>query len=100
MSEYTDDIAEMIADLPVSYVIGVTTYTGAVNEISKGQDSGDGGFLDDFDLTIVAKKADHSTLPDIGSKLTVDGQSYRIEKITTTPADAAEVRFNLMSADR
>jgi len=100
MSEYTDDIAEMIADLPVSYVIGVTTYTGAVNEISKGQDSGEGGFLDDFDLTIVAKKADHSTLPDIGSKLTVDGQSYRIEKITTTPADAAEVRFNLMSADR
>jgi len=100
MSEYTDDIAEMIADLPVSYVIGVTTYTGAVNETSKGQDSGEGGFLDDFDLTIVAKKADHSTLPDIGSKLTVDGQSYRIEKITTTPADAAEVRFNLMSADR
>jgi len=100
MSEYTDDIAEMIADLPVSYVIGVTTYTGAVNEISKGQDAGEGGFLDDFDLTIVAKKADHSTLPDIGSKLTVDGQSYRIEKITTTPADAAEVRFNLMSADR
>ena len=100
MSEYTDDIAEMIADLPVSYVIGVTTYTGAVNEISKGQDAGEGGFLDDFDLTIVAKKADHSTLPDIGSKLTVDGQSYRIEKITTTPADAAEVRFNLMRADR
>ena len=100
MSEYTDDIAEMITDLPVSYVIGVTTYTGAVNEISKGQDAGEGGFLDDFDLTIVAKKADHSTLPDIGSKLTVDGQSYRIEKITTTPADAAEVRFNLMSADR
>jgi hypothetical protein len=49
---------------------------------------------------VVAKKADHSTLPDIGSKMTVDGQSYRIEKITTTPADAAEVRFNLMSADR
>lgn len=100
MSEYTDDIAEMIADLPVNYIIGVTTYTGAVNEISKGQDSGEGGFLDDFDLTVVAKKADHSTLPDIGSKMTVDGQSYRIEKITTTPADAAEVRFNLMSADR
>lgn len=100
MSEYTDDISEMIADLPVSYVIGVTTYTGAVNEISKGQDAGEGGFLDDFDLTVVAKKADHSSLPDIGSKMTVDGQSYRIEKITTTPADAAEVRFNLMSADR
>ena len=100
MSEYTDDIAEMITDLPVNYIIGVTTYTGAVNEISKGNDAGEGGFLDDFDLTVVAKKADHSTLPDIGSKLTVDGQSYRIEKITTTPADAAEVRFNLMSADR
>lgn len=100
MSEYTDDIAEMIADLPVNYVIGATTYTGAVNEISKGNDAGEGGFLDDFDLTVVAKKSDHSTLPDIGSKLTVDGQIYRIEKITTTPADAAEVRFNLMSADR
>ena len=69
---YADDIAEMIADLPVDYIIGVTTYTGAVNEISKGQDAGEGGFLDDFDLTIDA----------------------------ITLADAAEVRFNLMSADR
>ena len=100
MSEYTDDIAEMIAELPVSYTIGVTTYTGAVNEISKGQDAGEGGFLDDFALTLIAKKADHSSLPAIGSKLTLDGQIYRIEKITTTPADTAEVRFDLMSADR
>ena len=105
MSEYTDDINEMITDLGVGYSLvlanGSTLFaSGAVNEISKGNDAGEGGFLDDFDLTIVAKQADHSTLPDIGSKLTVDGQSYRIEKITTTPADAAEVRFNLMSADR
>ena len=90
----------MIAELPVSYTIGVTNYTGAVNEISKGQDAGEGGFLDDFDLTLIAKKADHSSLPAIGSKLTLDGQIYRIEKITTTPADTAEVRFDLMSADR
>ena len=90
----------MIAELPVSYTIGVTTYTGAVNEISKGQDAGEGGFLADFDLTLIAKKADHSSLPAIGSKLTLDGQIYRIEKITTTPADTAEVRFDLMSADR
>lgn len=100
MSEYTDDIAEMIADLPVNYIIGATTYTGAVNEVGKAQDAGEGGFLDDFDLMLVAKKADHSTLPAIGSKVTVDSQAYRIEKITTTPADAAEVRFSLMSADR
>jgi hypothetical protein len=33
---YADDLAEMIADLPVNYVIGSTTYTGAVNEIAKG----------------------------------------------------------------
>ena len=46
----------MIADLPVNYTIGATTYTGAVNEISKGQDAGEGGFLDDFDLTLIGKK--------------------------------------------
>jgi|TARA_B100000519_G_scaffold188759_1_gene186605 hypothetical protein len=96
---YADDLAEMIADLPVNYVIGSTTYTGAVNEIAKGQDAGEGGFLDDFDLTLVGKKADHSSLPAIGSKMTVDSQAYRIEKITTT-GDGAEVRFDLMSADR
>ncbi len=105
MSEYTDDIAEMIADLGVGYSLvvasGATLFaSGAVNEISKGNDAGEGGFLDDFDLTLIAKKADHSTRPVIGSKITVDGQSYRIEKITTTPADSAEVRFSLMSADR
>ena len=96
---YADDLAEMIADLPVNYVIGSTTYTGAVNEIAKGQDAGEGGFLDDFDLTLVCKKSDHSSLPAIGSKMTVDSQAYRIEKITTT-GDGAEVRFDLMSADR
>ena len=96
---YADDLAEMIADLPVNYVIGSTTYTGAVNEIAKGQDAGEGGFLDDFALTLVGKKADHSSLPAIGSKMTVDSQAYRIEKITTT-GDGAEVRFDLMSADR
>jgi hypothetical protein len=31
--------------------------------------------------------------------MTVDSQAYRIEKITTT-GDGAEVRFDLMSADR
>ena len=87
---YADDIAEMIADLPVNYVIGSTTYTGA----------GEGGFLDDFDLTLIGKKTDHSSLPAIGSKMTVDSQNYRIERITTTPGDSAEVRFDLMSADR
>ena len=96
---YADDLAEMIADLPVNYVIGSTTYTGAVNEIAKGQDAGEGGFLDDFALTLVGKKAAHSSLPAIGSKMTVDSQAYRIEKITTT-GDGAEVRFDLMSADR
>jgi hypothetical protein len=45
MSEYTDDIAEMIADLPVNYVIGATTYTGAVNEISKATTLARAGFL-------------------------------------------------------
>ena len=96
---YADDLAEMITDLPVNYVIGSTTYTGAVNEIAKGQDAGEGGFLDDFDLTLIGKKSDHSSLPAIGSKMTVDSQAYRIEKITTT-GDGAEVRFDLMSADR
>ena len=97
---YADDLAEMITDLPVNYIIGATTYTGAVNEITKGQDAGEGGFLDDFDLTLIGKKADHSSLPAIGTKMTVDSQSYSIERITTTPGDGAEVRFDLMSADR
>ena len=105
MSEYTDDINEMIVDLGVGYSLvlanGSTLFaSGAINEISQGNDAGEGGFLDDFDLTLIAKKADHSILPLLGSKITIAGQKYRIEKITTTPADAAEVRFNLMSADR
>jgi len=96
---YADDIAEMLNDLPAFYTIGATTYIGAVNEVSKGQDAGEGGFLDDFDLTLIGKKSDHSSLPAIGSKITHDSQAYRIEKITTT-GDGAEVRFDLMSADR
>jgi hypothetical protein len=96
---YATDLEEMLNDVPAFYSIGSSQYVGAVNEVSKGQDAGEGGFLDDFDLTLIGKKTDHSTLPAIGSKITYDSQAYRIEKITTT-GDGAEVRFDLMSADR
>ncbi len=98
MSEYTDDIAEMIADLPVNYVIGVTTYTGTIGTLDKGNDLTEGGFLDDVDAVLIAKKSDHGTLPAIGSKLTLDAVVYRVTRITTTPADNAEVRFALQDA--
>ena len=90
----------MLNDFPAIYSIGSSNYVGAVNEVSKGQDAGEGGFLDDFDLTLIGKKSDHSTLPAIGSKITYDSQAYRIEKITTDGQFGAEVRFDLMSADR
>ena len=63
MSEYTDDIAEMLADWPVSYTIGAVTYTGTVATIDQGNDLTEGGFLDDVDAVLIGKKQDHSTLP-------------------------------------
>lgn len=111
---YADDLAEMIDDLPIRYTILGNQYTGAINEISNGQDAGEGGFLDDFDLTIIGKQTDHSTLPDIGTKVSlsvpvhpavvfpvadIGATVFRIEKITTT-GDGAEVRFDLMNASR
>ena len=59
MSEYTDDIAEMIADWPVSYTIGAVTYTGTVATIDQGNDLTEGGFLDDVDAVLIGKKQDH-----------------------------------------
>jgi hypothetical protein len=100
MSEYTDDIAEMIADLPVTYSIGAVTYlsAGTIGTVDKGNDLTEGGFLDDVDAVLIAKKIDHGTLPAIGSKLTLDSVVYRVTRITTTPADNAEVRFALQDA--
>ena len=98
MSEYTDDIAEMIADFPVTYVVGVTSYTGTIGSIDKGNDLTEGGFLDDVDAVLIAKKTDHSSLPAIGSQVSMDSVQYRITRITTTPADNAEVRLGLQHA--
>ena len=98
MSEFTDDIAEMIADFPVTYVIGVTSYTGTIGTIDKGNDLTEGGFLDDVDAVLIGKKQDHSTLPAIGTQISIGTTQYRINRITTTPADAAEVRFGLQHA--
>ena len=98
MREYTDDIAEMIADLPVNYVIGSTTYTGTIGTIDTGNDLAEGGFLDDIDAVLIAKKTDHSTLPGMGAQVTIGSTQYRITRITTTPADNAEVRLALQHA--
>jgi len=98
MSEYTDDIAEMIADWPVNYTIGATTYTGTIGTVDTGNDLAEGGFMDDVDAVLIGKKLDHGTLPAIGSKLTLDSVIYRITRITTTPADDAEVGFALQDA--
>tara|TARA_R110000824_G_scaffold400852_1_gene609554 strand:+ start:257 stop:571 length:315 start_codon:yes stop_codon:yes gene_type:complete len=99
MSEYTDDIAEMIADLPVTYIIGASTYTGTIGTLDKGNDLTEGGFLDDVDAVLIGKKSDHATPPAIGTKLLFTGGgefiNYRITRITTTPADNAEIRFAL-----
>lgn len=98
MSEYTDDIAEMIADWPVTYTIGATSYTGTIGTIDRGNDLSEGGFLDDVDAVLIAKKTDHSTLPAIGVQVSIDSTQYRITRITTTPADNAEVRLALQHA--
>ena len=99
MSEYTDDIAEMIADLPVTYAIGESTYTGTIGTLDKGNDLTEGGFLDDVDAVLIGKKSDHATPPAIGTKLLFSGGgefiNYRITRIATTPADNAEIRFAL-----
>jgi hypothetical protein len=99
MSEYTDDIAEMIADLPVTYIIGASTFTGTIGTMDKGNDLTEGGFLDDVDAVLIGKKSDHATPPEIGSKLLLMAELtavvYRITRITTTPADNAEIRFAL-----
>lgn len=100
MSEYTDDLAEMIDDLPVAYTIGATSYNGTLATIDTGNDLEEGGFLDDADAVMVGKKSDHTTVPSIGTKLTTDGKTFRITRITTTPGDSAEIRFHLVSAKR
>ena len=98
MSEYTDDIAEMIADWPVTYTIGATSYTGTIGTIDTGNDLAEGGFLDDVDAVLIAKKTDHSTLPGMVAQVTIGSTQYRIPRITTTPADNAEVRLGLQHA--
>jgi|TARA_R100001463_G_scaffold15305_2_gene40002 hypothetical protein len=100
MSEYTDDIAEMISDWPVTYTIGSTNYTGTIGTIDTGNELEQGGFLDDVDAVLIAKKLDHSTVPSIGTKITIATVQYRITRIITMPADNAELRFALQHATK
>ena len=100
MSEWTDDINEMISDWPVTYRIGSTDYTGTIGTIDKGNDLAEGGFLDDVDAVLIAKKLDHSTVPAIGTQVSIASVQYRITRIITTPADNAELRLALQHATR
>ena len=100
-AELVSDLRELIDDLPVVFNIGGTDYTGTSSQVASTKTLEEGGFLQEFDKVLVAVIDDfpNSVIPDNGTRVTIAGRDYRIEK--TTPDDLlAGVEFGLMTVNK
>ena len=86
-TELRDDLAEMVADLPVTFTFDGTNYTGTQSERTTTQTLEPGGYLDDFDLTLVvplqvkvsgAWQTTFTTEPDHGDQITIGSRTYKV----------------------
>lgn len=88
------DFIQMLGDSAFTFTYSGNDYSGARGPLRKSNKLGEGGFADDFDLTIVTsfKKIDQNdlmvdrfasaTAPAVGDLVTVDSVDYRVEELT------------------
>jgi hypothetical protein len=82
---FSDDLAEVIADLPVTCVFRGRTFTATSSDDGSTRALEIEGVLYDVDRSIVFEKDDLPTLPKSDEPLTVGGKAYRVLQINEHP---------------
>ncbi len=79
LTEFDDDLSEMITDLPVTFTFSGTDYTGMRSAIDRQKELEIGGYVVGLDLVIVYRTASFTgTQPDINDSITIGGVVYRV----------------------
>ncbi|MFH1605620.1 MAG: hypothetical protein ABIH03_17140 [Pseudomonadota bacterium] len=81
------DAATIIADLTQTVTIGETSYACAAADAVQGMAPDLQGIFADADLMIVVRTALFTTRPVANDTLTYEGDTYRIERVSTSPDD-------------
>ena len=77
LTEFDDDLAEMISDLPVTFTFGGTDYTGMRSAIDQQKEMEIGGYMVQLDLVLVYRTASFAvTQPTINDRITIGGVNY------------------------
>ena len=71
-------VGNMIAMLPVTATIGGASYTGARTVLSDRRRQELYGVGADIQYSIIFKAADFTTVPAIGTEVTIDGDTLRV----------------------
>lgn len=70
---------------PATVTFGGTSYSMALGDVSKARDRELGGYMPDYETTLVCLLSDYDTVPTIGDKITYGGQVYRVTREDTDP---------------
>ena len=96
-AELESDVREAIDDLPVDFTVNGTDYTGTTSAITKSRPLETGGFMEEYDLELVAICQDFTdagaTVPGPGALVTIDGTSYRVARTVKDALGAAVSMF-------
>jgi hypothetical protein len=81
--EHDAGMAEILADAGVVFTWQGADYACIHDASGQSKPNEEGGFLEDYDITIVSRVALFSTLPQNGQTIIQDGVTYRIAKVST-----------------
>lgn len=80
------DLAEMIADLPQSFVYGSSTYACIADELTESDKHVEVGFMDEATLSLTTRQSLFTTLPEKGKTLIYNSATYRVEQVIKDPS--------------
>src|SRR5688572_7597599 len=103
--EHRDDLANMIADFPQTFTYGGEDFIGTRTPVGKRNTLEDGGYMNEFDVFVIVGQEKRVGLgpdgravwnttftgsqPAPGELITMDEQSFRIERITPDELNVA-----------
>lgn len=85
------DLLNAIDDEPVTFTIDTVDYTGMIGVLTTLDEGVSGGFLENFDLSLVVSLQDRNgndtfeTEPVCGDFLTIDSENYMVKRVLRDP---------------
>ena len=79
------DLNYMIADLPTTVTWQGASYSCVVSDITSEDELEMAGVVEANGFTVIISKADFTSYPDSGDRITIAGNNYRVSSYSDSP---------------